>query len=57
MPDEEGSELLQILTTKDSIWNTYQPNTFKLKRRIKGNTTLCIELNEKVHVHGFNLRN
>lgn len=57
MPDEEGSELLaDTYYQADSIWNTYQPNTFKLKRRIKGNTTLCIELNEKVHVHGFQFK-
>ena len=54
MPEEEGSKLLGVETyQKKAIWNTYQAQTFKLPRRLKGITTLCFVLKVKVHIKGF----
>lgn len=54
MADEEGSEkLADVIYQKPSIWAVYQPETYKLSRRMKGLTTLCLVFYEKVHVKGF----
>ncbi len=54
IPGTESAELLaEVIYQKPSIWNVYQPDTFKLKRRIKGLTTLCFTVYNKVHVKGF----
>jgi len=54
MPDEEGSQMLSVVTyQKESRWNTYQEETYKLPRRLKGVTTLCFVLRRKVHIKGF----
>lgn len=54
MPDEAGSELLaSVVYQKPSIWNTYQAETYRLKRRIKGLTTICFVVRKKIHIKGF----
>lgn len=54
MPDEEGSEMLaDVIYQKPSIWAVYQPETYKLSRRIKGLSTVCFVFYAKVHVKGF----
>jgi beta-galactosidase len=45
--------LLDGVYQKPSIWNVYQEETYKLKRRIKGVSTLKFIFNDKVHVRGF----
>lgn len=54
MPEEPGSEMLAKVTyQKGSIWNTYQEETYKLSRRLRGIATLCFVLRRKVHIKGF----
>ncbi len=54
MADEEGSEkLADVVYQKPSIWAVYQPETYKLSRKMKGLTTLCLVFYAKVHVKGF----
>ena len=38
---------------KPSIWNVYQPETWKLPVRLKGLQTVCFRMREKVHMKGF----
>ena len=58
MPDETGSEMLGRLSyQKNSIWNVYQDETWKLRRRLKGVTSIAIKMAEqKVHIKGFTFR-
>jgi beta-galactosidase len=54
MPGEPGSELLaDAVYDKKTIWNTYQEQTFKLARRIRGLATLCFVTDHKAHIKGF----
>lgn len=54
MPEEEGSTLVaDVVYQKPSIWNVYQPETWKLNRRLTGITSLCFVLHQKVHIKGF----
>lgn len=54
MTADEGSEkLADVIYQKPSIWAVYQPETYKLSRRMKGLTTLCLVFYAKVHVKGF----
>ncbi|MDG5473632.1 glycoside hydrolase family 2 TIM barrel-domain containing protein [Jeotgalibacillus sp. ET6] len=54
MPDEEGSELLaDVIYQKKSKWNVYQPETYLLSKRLRGITSICFVLNQKVHIKGF----
>ncbi len=57
MPGEEGAELL--LNTRyqaNLVWETFQPNTFKLPRRLKGITTVCFVLFNKTNWKGFEFK-
>lgn len=52
--NEPDSELiLDTVYQKSSVWNVYQEETWKLKRRIKGVVTLTILMEQKVHIKGF----
>jgi beta-galactosidase len=54
MPGEADSALLaDEVYDKKSIWNTYQEETFKLSRRMRGVTTLCFVTDHKAHIKGF----
>lgn len=54
MPDEAGSELLaDVIYQKPSRWNVYQEETYKLSRKLRGVTSLCFVLQNKVHIKGF----
>lgn len=54
VPEEEGSEMLaDVIYQKPSIWNVYQSETWRLKRRLKGITTISFHLYAKVHIKGF----
>ena len=53
-PGDAGSELLcDGRYCKPSIWNVYQPETYKLKRRVKGVTSIYFTANDKYHLKGF----
>ena len=45
--------LLDGIYLKPSKWNTYQEETYRLKRRIKGITDISFVFYDKVHVKGF----
>lgn len=54
MPGEEGSSLLaDVIYQKESIWNTYQEETYRLSKRLQGITTLCFVVEQKIHIKGF----
>lgn len=54
MPDEEGSELLaDVMYQKESKWNVYQEETYRLSKRLRGITSICFILQKKVHIKGF----
>lgn len=54
VPGEEGSMLLaDTVYQKESIWNVYQPDTFKLSKKLKGVASLSFQLYAKVHIKGF----
>ncbi len=58
MPEDEGSEMLaDVVYQKPSIWDVYQPETYKLKRRIKGVTTLCFVIkDQRYFIKGFSFK-
>lgn len=54
IPGEEGAELLlKTIYHKKHIYITYQPETYKLPRRLKGITTLCIGVKDRLNIQGF----
>ncbi|MDN5316117.1 MAG: beta-galactosidase [Thermoanaerobacterium sp.] len=54
MPDETGSELLtDVVYQKEPKWNVYQEETYRLPRRLRGVTSICFVLHQKVHIKGF----
>lgn len=57
IPNEKDSQLVaQVVYQKPSIWNVYQEETFKLNKRIKGISTICFVLNQKIHIKGFSFK-
>jgi len=49
-----GGRLISVLRyQKPSIWNVYQPETWKLPERLSGIRTICIRMRDKVHLKGF----
>lgn len=57
IPGEEGSSLLaDVIYQKPSIWNVYQPDTWRLARRLKGITTISFLVHQKIHIKGFSFK-
>ncbi len=55
LPGEEGSELLYDgVYHKQSQWQVFQPETYKLKKRLRGQTTLSICTKASMELGGFN---
>ncbi|WMJ89181.1 glycoside hydrolase family 2 TIM barrel-domain containing protein [Anaerocolumna sp. MB42-C2] len=55
IPGEEDSQLLlDTEYDKDFIWNTYQAETYRLPKRLKGITAICIGIKDKLDIKGFN---
>ncbi|GAA4075457.1 glycoside hydrolase family 2 TIM barrel-domain containing protein [Amphibacillus indicireducens] len=53
-PDEADSHLLaDVIYQKESRWNVYQSDTYKLSKRITGLTSIYFRLQAKVHIKGF----
>lgn len=51
---DEGGELLCVLPyQKPSKWNVYQPQTYRLPRKLRGLQTLCFVMEKKIHLKGF----
>lgn len=53
-PDSKEGRLIESLSYKaKSIYNHYQPNTWKLSRRLFGIHTICLETKDKLSIKGF----
>ncbi len=53
-PYREGSiKLLDAIYDKPSIWNTYQEETFVLKKKLEGIAGIGFVLTRKAHIKGF----
>ncbi len=50
---EDGELVATVIYHKQSIWNTYQEETFRLPRKLKGITSLSLRLGRKTHIGGF----
>ncbi|WP_110934437.1 glycoside hydrolase family 2 TIM barrel-domain containing protein [Paenibacillus bouchesdurhonensis] len=54
MPGEEGSSLLaDVIYQKETRWNVYQEETYRLSKTLRGVTSICFVLRQKVHIKGF----
>ncbi len=54
MPNEAGSELLaDVVYQKESRWNVYQEETYKLSKRLSGISAICFVTQQKIHIKGF----
>ena len=53
MPLKGGKKLCSLPYDKGSVWNTYLKVTYKLPRRLRGVTSLCLVFKQKVHIKGF----
>lgn len=54
MPGEEGSEqIAEVIYQKETRWNVYQEATFRLNKRLRGITSICFVLKQKIHLKGF----
>ena len=54
IPNAPGSRMIgERIYDKKSIWNVYQPETFRLDEPLAGNAVFGIELGCKVHIKGF----
>ena len=54
MPGEPGSALVaDVVYQKPHQWNVYQSETFRLNKRLKGVTSLCFVVRQKIHLKGF----
>lgn len=54
IPDQGGRILTVLEYQKPSIWNVYQPQTYRLPERLTGIHTLCFSLDsQKIHLKGF----
>ncbi|NLN45492.1 MAG: glycoside hydrolase family 2, partial [Clostridiaceae bacterium] len=54
MPGDDGAQMLaDVVYQKPSRWNVYQEETFRLSRRLRGITSICFVLHDKVHIKGF----
>jgi beta-galactosidase len=54
IPKEAGSVLLaDVIYQKPSIWNVYQPEKFRLSKKLKGIKTLSFVTRQKMHIKGF----
>lgn len=52
-PRKGGEYLAELLYQKPSIYNVYQPETYRLPKRLTGMQTLCFVMHVKVHLKGF----
>lgn len=56
-PDAPGSTMIgERIYHKPKMWNVYQPETFRLDKRLCGIGSFAVELNVKVHIKGFQFR-
>lgn len=53
IPEEGGELLLDAVYQRESIWNVYQPATWKLRRRLTGTESISFVVRQKIHIKGF----
>lgn len=54
LPYAEGSsKLVDAVYNKQSVWNTYQEETYKLSKRLKGIASVGFVFHRKAHIKGF----
>ncbi len=53
VPGKGGRMIAELPYQKKSIWNTYQPETWRLPEALRGAHTLCFSLDRKIHLKGF----
>ena len=53
VPGQGGKLICELPYQKKSIWNTYQPETWRLPYALRGAHTLCFSLDCKIHLKGF----
>lgn len=53
VPGQGGKLICELPYQKKSIWNTYQPETWRLPFALRGVHTLCFSLDCKIHLKGF----
>ena len=53
VPEEGGTLLADVVYHKPSIWNVYQPETWRLRERLRGIETLSFVVWRKLHLKGF----
>ena len=53
VPGEGGELIAKLPYQKPSKWNVYQPETYRLPRRLTGIQTLCFVMEKKIHLKGF----
>lgn len=53
IPREGGRIITTLPYQKKSIWNVYQPETYRLPAPLQGIHDLCFSLDRKVHLKGF----
>ena len=52
-PRQGGEHVADLRYQKPSRWNVYQPETYRLPRRLTGVQTLCFTMEAKAHLKGF----
>ena len=52
-PDEGAPLFARLPYQKPCRWNVYQPETYKLPRRLTGLHTICFVMYAKIHLKGF----
>ena len=53
VPGRGGRRICTLTYQKPSVWNVYQPETYRLPEVLTGVHTICFSLNAKVHLKGF----
>ena len=53
VPGQGGRLICELPYQKKSIWNTYQPETWRLPEALRGVHTLTFSLDCKIHLKGF----
>ncbi len=56
MPNQGGERVCVCVYQKPMIWNAYQPQTFRLPCRLRGEHTLCFSTAARLHIKGFQFK-
>lgn len=56
IPGNGGNLIGEFVYQKPSIWNTYQEDTWKFDKMLKGICSLYFEFSDKMHIKGFGFK-